>query len=202
MKESVIINAPSETLAGYSYALTTNGLVLELQDDNSILAYAADGEEGDEPIFIMPAPYLVDTERAYSDDITVSLSGSEGNYTLTYRLPRQWMAAEERVYPVTLDPIVEATSHTNSIEDQSVFQYNQFGYLWEYLEVGYDPGYGNERIFIKFTDLPKLDSADVIVEAVMGLYKRHSNNPVTMQAHEVLGPWSSSTINWSNIILR
>ncbi len=199
LKESVIINSPSETLAGYSYTLTTAGLVLELQDDDSILAYAADAAEGDAPVFTMPAPYLADAEHAYSGDVSVTLTGSNGSYTLTYRLPRQWMAAEERVYPVILDPIVDAKSHTYTIEDQSVFQYNQFGYLWEYLEAGYDYDYGKERIFIKFTALPELSSADVIVSANLHLKKVASASAVTMEAHEVLGTWTSSSIKWSNM---
>ena len=59
--------------------------MLALQEDNSILAFAADAEDGDVPIFTMPAPYLVDATDAYSGDVSVSLTGGNGNYTLTYR---------------------------------------------------------------------------------------------------------------------
>lgn len=69
LKESVIIASAPTGRTGYQYLLETKNLVLELQEDNSIYAYATDHAEGDDPVFFMPAPYLFDQEKVYCDDI-------------------------------------------------------------------------------------------------------------------------------------
>lgn len=69
LKESVIIASAPTGRTGYQYLLEAKNLVLELQEDNSIYAYATDHAEGDDPVFFMPAPYLFDQERVYCDDI-------------------------------------------------------------------------------------------------------------------------------------
>lgn len=69
LKESVIIASAPTGRTGYQYLLETKNLVLELQEDNSIYAYATDHAEGDDPVFFMPTPYLFDQEKVYCDDI-------------------------------------------------------------------------------------------------------------------------------------
>lgn len=69
LKESVIIASAPTGRTGYQYLLEAKNLVLELQEDNSIYAYATDHAEGDDPVFFMPAPYLFDQENVYCDDI-------------------------------------------------------------------------------------------------------------------------------------
>lgn len=69
LKESVIIASAPTGRTGYQYLLEAKNLVLELQEDNSIYAYATDHAEGDDPVFFMPAPYLFDQEKVYCDDI-------------------------------------------------------------------------------------------------------------------------------------
>lgn len=117
LKESVIIASAPANRAGYQYLLEVKNLVLELQEDNSIYAYAEDHAEGDEPLFVMPAPYLFDQERAYCDDIELTLKETDNGYLLTYLLPQEWMTAEDRAYPVVLDPAVEAELSVTNIAD-------------------------------------------------------------------------------------
>lgn len=69
LKESVIIASAPTGRTGYQYLLEAKNLVLELQEDNSIYAYATGHAEGDDPVFFMPAPYLFDQEKVYCDDI-------------------------------------------------------------------------------------------------------------------------------------
>ena len=73
MKESLILRSCPKEMLGYRYRLETDSLRLELQEDNRILAYAKDAGPQDEPVFYMPAPYLLDAENAYSNDIKVTL---------------------------------------------------------------------------------------------------------------------------------
>lgn len=198
LKESVIIASAPANRAGYQYLLEVKNLVLELQEDNSIYAYAEDHAEGDEPLFVMPAPYLFDQERAYCDDIELILKETDNGYLLTYLLPQEWMTAEDRAYPVVLDPAVEAELSVTNIADQTVFSKTQLSYTWAMLCIGQGQ-YGIGRSFLKYKNLPALTSADVIVGATLALYKiQTSSSSSEIDVHKVNGTWESNTINWSN----
>lgn len=198
LKESVIIASAPANRAGYQYLLEVKNLVLELQEDNSIYAYAEDHTEGDEPLFVMPALYLFDQERAYCDDIELTLIETDNGYLLTYLLPQEWMAAEDRAYPVVLDPVVNAELSFTNIADQTVFSKTQLSYTWAMLCIGQGQ-YGIGRSFLKYKNLPTLTSADVIVGAKMALYKiQTSSTSSEIDVHKVNGTWESNTINWSN----
>ena len=154
-------------------------MVLELQEDNSIFAYAANAEENGEPIFYMPAPFLVDDNLAYNDDITVSLQKYGDTYTLTYSLPRAWLLEEERAYPVVLDPIIEPDRGRFDIEDQTVFSKGSMSYTWGCVATGYSKNLGKARTLIRFTEIPELTSADVIVGANISFYLLETNATTT-----------------------
>ena len=198
LKESVIIAAAPTGRTGYQYLLEAKNLVLELQEDNSIYAYTLDHSEGDEPVFFMPAPYLFDQDKAYCDDIELILKETDEGYLLTYLLPQEWMADEDRAYPVVLDPVVHAELSFTNIADQTVFSITQLSYTWSMLCIG-QGSYGIGRSFVKYKNLPALTSADVIVDAKMALYKiQTSSSTSEIDVHSVYDTWESNTINWSN----
>ena len=198
LKESVIIAAAPTGRTGYQYLLEAKNLVLELQEDNSIYAYAIGHTEGDEPVFFMPAPYLFDQDKAYCDDIELILKETDEGYLLTYLLPQEWMADEDRAYPVVLDPVVHAELSFTNIADQTVFSITQLSHTWSMLCIG-QGSYGIGRSFVKYKNLPALTSADVIVDAKMALYKiQTSSSTSEIDVHSVYDTWESNTINWSN----
>ena len=198
LKESVIIRQKDEALLGYRYHLDSQGLRLALQEDNSILAYAADAGEDARPVYYMPAPFLVDENEAYCDDVQVRLLETAEGYDLYYLLPGEWMADSSRQYPVVLDPVLQPVSNTYTIRDQSVFEVDQFSHYWGMVECGWNPRHGRERIFMKFKNLPKLTSADVIVNATVSMLKYKACTPVDIEAHQVNGDWDSATVTWDN----
>ena len=199
VKESVILSRYDATLRGYRYTLQTGDMIPVLSDDGHIDFYDAQQEE---IILTMPAPFLVDADLVYNWDIEVSLTGGNGTYTLTYLLPQSWLAAEERAWPVVLDPEVQAGSSATTIADQTVFSYGSEDYRWEYLLCGRDASDIDEvisRFYLKFTDLPTLTSADVVVDAEVALYCVENDlSPFYVGVHSVTGSWSSSGITWSN----
>ena len=198
LKESVIIRQKDEALLGYRYHLDSQGLRLALQEDNSILAYAADAGEDARPVYYMPAPFLVDENEAYCDDVQVRLLETTEGYDLYYLLPGEWMADSSRAYPVVLDPVLQPVANTSTIRDQSVFEKLQNSHYWGMVECGWTAKHGKERIFMKFSNLPKLTSADVIVNATVSMLKCGVDDPIDIEAHQVNGDWDSATITWSN----
>ena len=134
----------------------------------------------------------------YSTDVQVQLLEVDGGYDLYYLLPVEWMSDSNRAYPVVLDPVLQPVSNTYTIRDQSVFEKDQFSPFWGMVECGYNPRHYRERIFMKFKNLPKLTSADVIVSASVSMLKSGTDEPIVIEAHQVNGDWDSEDITWTN----
>ena len=197
VKESVILEAYSSTLRGYQFNLNTGALIPVLADDGHIEFYDAAQKN---IIMVMPAPYLVDSNNVYCGDVRISLTGKDGIYTLTYLLPQQWLAAEERAWPVVLDPIVAASMSVLNIQDRTVGSNQSYSYNYTINEVGVGLGNGKQRFFVKYNTLPTLTSADVILEAGISLYKPSSTTTVVgpVEVHKVTETWESTTMTWAN----
>ena len=59
-----------------------------------------------ETVFIVPAPYMVDANGAYSEAARYELSNKNGALTLSLTVDTDWMNAQERAYPVSIDPSI------------------------------------------------------------------------------------------------
>ena len=197
LKESIIIEAYDPALLGYAYTLDVGNLQPELSEYGEILLYDHNKEN---VVMVMPAPYMFDEAGEYNYDINVTLQNNEdGTYKLSYILPREWLADENRQWPVVLDPVVRAESTVTNVSDQTVYSKTSISYTDGVLQVGYRSGYGIGRAYLKYNDLPELTSADVITAAYISLYKPYnSSNTCSVEVHKVLKTWNSQTITWSN----
>ncbi len=196
VKESVILSQYDSTLRGYRYTLNTGGMIPVLSDDGHIDFYDARGEE---IVMTMPAPFLVDANFEYNWDVEVTLTGSGNTYTLTYTLPQQWLAAEDRAWPVVLDPVVNVNNSGSVVADQTVFNITSKDPTWGMIQCGYSTTTGISRFYLAFKSLPTLTSADVIVDAQVTLHKAvDSSNTIFVGVHSVNSTWTSSGITWAN----
>ena len=127
VKESIILNSYSSTLRGYRYTLNVGQLVPVLDEDGQITFYDAKREN---VVMVMPEPYLLDSAQEMNTDIQVQLTGSGSTYTLTYLLPTQWLAAEERQWPVILDPVVQGDTAKKNIKDVTVSEGKTYDNNW------------------------------------------------------------------------
>ena len=110
VKESIVIEAPQETYS-YTFALETEGLTPTLLEDGSIILSASDGAI----IYTIPTPYMIDANKDISYDAAYTLSGSNGEYTLTVTADEDWINAPERAFPVLLDPTFKEDSDENDL---------------------------------------------------------------------------------------
>ena len=195
LKESIVLRAYDGALRGYRYTLNVGTMIPVLEDDGQITFYTPDKKA---VVMVMPAPFLVDDAKVYNYDVEVQLTGSGSSYTLTYMLPQEWLADSQRQWPVVLDPVVDADFSASNINDQTVAETYTYSYTWGMGEVGYDDGYGAERFYIKYENLPPLSSADVVVGATMQLCMDGHGENTPMQVHKVNGTWTSQTITWAN----
>lgn len=196
VKESVVISQYDSALRGYKYTLNTGGMIPVVGEDGRIDFY---DEKSEEIVVTMPAPFLVDANFEYSWDVEVSLTGSGSNYTLTYMLPRQWLADQSRAWPVILDPVVEVDNSLMNVADQTVFDQGSKSYNWGIIQCGHSATLGKCRFYLGFNKIPTLGPADIIVDARVTLTKAvNSKKPFYVSVHAVDSTWTSKTITWEN----
>ena len=195
LKESIVLNHAPETNTSYIFHLFSDSLELKLNENNTISAVNASGEE----IFTIPAPFAYDTAEERSHDVQVTLENIESGYELTITPDYGWLTSSDRVYPVVIDPSVITTQIRENIKDMAVASNGGNNYNDDYLEAGYHSTRGKERIFIKFEALPKLSAADVIVDANLMLYRGiNASANLQINAHKVEEAWESNTVTWAN----
>ena len=193
LKESVVFQSLPEARE-LTYTLTGEDMSVELNEDNTLSV-----SFGGELAFIWEAPYLYDAEGFPCFDVQTTVTATEEGYAVTYSLPEEWLSSEERVFPVTFDPVVHPDILISNTQDQTVFTNKTEPYTWGMVECGRYSGYGVSRCYIKYKTLPTLTSADVITRAEMSLYKlQQSTEQAQINVHKVLGAWNHTTLNWSN----
>lgn len=89
LKESLILRSCRRKCWATAIAWKQDSLRLELQEDNMTTAMPKTPGLQDEPVFYMPAPYLLDAENAYSNDIKVTAEENDKGYELRYYLPQR-----------------------------------------------------------------------------------------------------------------
>ena len=194
VKESIIMEAYSNTLRGYRYTLNVGQLIPVLNEYGEITFYTPDDNTA---IMTMPAPYLLDANNTYNDDIQVQLTGQGNTYTLTYLLPLQWLAEEDRAWPVILDPVIKASRDKLGMQDRTVAEKKTFSATKTTLDAGYSAERGKHRAYFKYLELPPLTSSDVVVSAAFRLTKIQTNSvSKTVEVHKVTSDWDHNTITW------
>ena len=209
VKESIIIKAPQSSYS-YSFLLTLKGVTPKLQDDGSITCSTKDGK----PIFVIPAPYMIDAAGAVSLDAKYALEKSDGDWVLTVTADAEWMNDSERQFPVALDP-------TASYPTGGIFNELPATYVCDgapsvthasspVLPIGYDgTGPGHLQTFMAFNPFSINFSHREVVSAKLVLtqssYAGTSQNAINITAHQVTGSLGGATpsdwiaaMTWNN----
>ena len=166
VKESVVLRSFCDSLHGYTYELNTGEMIPVLMETGEIELRDPESEQA---VMHMPAPFLMDYSGMVSYDIDVDLTGSNGTYELKYTLPHEWLAEEDRQWPVVLDPIIGSVANNANAEDETFYQNNASTTGGSAMNCGYTSSNGCMRSFVKYKNLPALTAADNIVYASITL---------------------------------
>ncbi len=114
VKENLIVKERAEGYT-YTFQLKLNNLTANLQASGNILLTDGDGNSK----YVIPAPVVFDAAGSYAPTTAASyelVDEKNGKYLLTVSVSADWMNAEERVFPVTVDPAVRynVTSASNA----------------------------------------------------------------------------------------
>ncbi len=112
VKENIIVSDKESLKNTYSFEIEKGALAVTVGEDKSLTFKNAQGEVA----FTIPAPVMSDAANAVSYDIAVSVANENtSTVTLTYTPSKEWLESNERVYPVTIDPVIEMPSADESI---------------------------------------------------------------------------------------
>ena len=112
LKENIIVKEKSEDGYSYSFELSLNNLTARMTPEGDVQIVNERGVV----VYTIPAPVVYDSNGEYADPSSAQQSleyMGNGKCRLTVSVSEDWMNAEERVYPVTVDP-------TLSVADSSV----------------------------------------------------------------------------------
>ena len=165
LKEYILVNEKSDSYS-YDFVMHLKNLKPQMQDDGSILL---NNQENGTAVYEIPAGYMTDAAAVYSDAIDMSITEiGEGNWLLNITADEEWINAEERVFPVQIDPTLNKlqTSLDNIRgcyvdENDPKSEFENGGLL----EVGVDSGGNETRSYIQFRNLPILPANSVICSA-------------------------------------
>lgn len=209
IKESIIVNQPRDCYE-FSFVMQLDGLMPIMQEDGSILL--VDDEQT--PIYIIPAPYMIDSSNTYSDAAAYTLDNlADGKYLLCVEADAEWMNTAQ--FPVAIDPTIFKLQSSNPLSWSYFFSGNP---ATTYSGTSHYIGYtalnngGEYQIITHINTLPSLPAGSVVTNAAINV--RHSTfsndssaNYMMMEAHRLTIDKSSGqtydnwlkNMTWNNV---
>lgn len=189
VKENIIVKE-RKTSYNYSFELKLNGLAAELLPSGDVSITDGEGKEK----YRIPAPVTFDGANTHApataSSYTLTKSGG-GKYTLTVSVDSAWMNAEDRVFPVTIDPAVVA--YNTQILDTyiSPLTPSLTNSHSETLTI-----FSGSIAYFKIPTLPSLPKSAYIENAEIEIHTA-SDSVCYIGAYEVLTDWDG-TITWND----
>ena len=202
LKEDIILLEKQDRYE-FTYKLKIPGLKAVLKD-RAIQIYKTDK---DDPLFLLTAPFMEDANGERSSNITLTLSGGDGVYTVKARADKKWLDQEERSYPVRIDPTPSVVP-----PDQFIFVTVSQGkptthYQWDDTAyVGYlDGGRGNTRVYIAVNALNNeifnaaMSGAKDCTQAVFKVTAQtnNSNGDTVFMMSAPERAWDAGSLTWA-----
>ena len=191
VKENIIVKAAATSYV-YSFTLTLSGLTPTLYPSGAI--GLCDSKTGERQ-YVIPAPFMYDAKGALSEDVAYTLTPTtaRGTYTLTVTADPDWINAEGRAFPVTIDPSICVDSLSADTYVSSEFPESCFG-SGTSLSIS-----SVDTVYVKFAR-PVLPVGASINTATLGLpvWQNMSVGSVSVSAHRVLSSWDEYTMSYDS----
>jgi len=212
LKERIVLSRPPGE-AAYRFTLQTTGLTARSEADGSIRFYPGPDAEGT-PLFVMPTPFMYDSRddasspygKAWSDRVTQTVEQQGSRITITVRADQDWLAAEERKYPVVIDPTITIQPTVTQSQDVMIGQdtpnTNHDG-NWR-LSTGTTSATTTTayRSLIRF-GLGAVPSGTTLGSAHLKVYYDQDFEPFgttfPIETRRVTAPWTEATATWNSI---
>ncbi|MBQ8288144.1 MAG: DNRLRE domain-containing protein, partial [Clostridia bacterium] len=195
-KEDIVVNRYTGQTR-YSFVLKTYGLT-PVNDNGTWLLVDSDGIHratlGEIVVF------TADERNNTFGELQVQQITAGQEYRLTILLDADWLADENTVYPITIDPALSYTNNTANIQDITVCQGTTYSASSGSLYVGRNSSGNIRRALMRFPNLNilgyNITSATVSVRDIMC-----ESWALPMQCYQYTGAdWSDSNpMTWANM---
>lgn len=160
IKENITIKDISESYKYYFLFKIFNFRMQKAKNGNDIEFYKSDSPENSSPEFIMPSPFMYDTNGERSDEVHFTFESiGDGNYILSIEADAEWINSAERVFPINIDPQLITPNESYISVSHTKYQWceccNSFCYDSEWVYAG-NPTY--DYIYISNGETEKIKS--------------------------------------------
>ncbi len=199
VKEELVLDSPASP-AAFAFGLNLSaGLVPELTRDGGIDLVSAQGAK---PMRIAP-PLMWDADGDTSRDLAYTLRREGAGWAVDLRVEREWLAAKDRAWPVTVDPTVWLSGQQDTYLASGVWANSQMG-PDTVISAGLGGGGYISRGLIKF-DTSSVPKNALVLEAHLGMKTAATGDSPQITVHKVNQAWTagaswnkySSTQSWA-----
>ncbi len=192
IKENIIVKKPSEQYV-YTFELRLNGLIAEFNIDGSITI--SDFETGTAK-YKIPAPYMYDAKGELSYSVEYSFSEmSDGRYLLSVIADEDWINAEGRQFPITIDPtIVPDTMMSDTYVSQSSPNTAYFASADLLVGSGY-----TALMNLDFPALPSGSLLDNVYLYMNYYFDSSAADAISVGAYQIIGSWNEEFVTYNNM---
>lgn len=194
MKSELVLSS-ADAPTRFQFPMMLDGLTPSLNPETQAIVYA---DEDGTVLAETPPGFMFDSnvdeaagEPAMSMGVTYELTPvADGLWTLAVELDADWLAADERVFPVTVDPTATWKRSTGASDMYYDSRTGSAGQELEMLKVGtWNGGYNKRRSYLQW-DTSSLNGKD-IVAAGMYLVNNHSYSCSnrSVEIYRVTEPW-------------
>ncbi len=191
IKENILVKAPANSYV-YRFRLALTGLDAILRSDGDILLT---DEETGARVYRIPAPFMYDANGQRSYSVSYALSEvANGEYELLVAADSVWINAEERAFPVTIDPTIDIDMLPYDTYMSSANPNTSYGFD-ENFRIS-----PTETAFICFPWTPTLPAGSTVEWGDLYLHQYYTNStaPVTIGIYAVTEMWDEDW-TWNDL---
>ena len=194
IEEDIIINAPTK-VREFVVTVQNGGFDAVLCDDGIVEFRNPEGKAE----FVFGVPYMCDARDEVLNDIRVTVDNNGKTTIITYIPDANWIASEERMYPILFDPSITTAEYNSNIVDTYVAESDTSNHSSEQ-KLYYGVKNGKiHRTYIKINNLPNIDATMPIIGATMKMtFTANTSTGKTAQVYKASGSWNPSTITYAN----
>lgn len=204
VKENIILkNADAQNEFEMEYKF--HQLTATQTDSQHITLLDQDGNA----VYTITAPTMRDASGVWSNALTLTIAEAKQNkLTVKLTADAQWLQAEDRSFPVTVDPSFLTEQTWGSVDSTTLVSGHpdtSYGLDGDYyigsLYVGYEPNssFQKTRALVQLNTLPQLSPGDVIVDAQLCLLQQAANKKIQVNAHQATADWDMATATWNSM---
>lgn len=193
IKENIIVNEKADSYE-YEFSLKLSNLEAVAAENGDVLLM-----DGEDAYYTIPAPFMIDANGVYSEEVSYALSGSNGSYILTVTADSAWMNDSDRAYPVKIDPTVSTRNDSGLDVTSGYIASNKQTFVENSIIVG-NSSSAEYRAYWRLSDLPILPENSVITSGTFAMDCNYLSNASTsdkITMSKVISNWDVNTLNWS-----